>query len=320
MLVPLRAAQVPIMRASAALLLVLAPGRCAAQGAFCGFKKPGVTYDLSVLQLRPGDLTITAAVDGGQSTFYVHVCSPPQQQCTASKQDKTTIAGVQQWSSGGVDCASIGSLTTATWSLQDESNVLGGAQVSYTGGDGGRSFVIKFACDQTQLEPELRKPVTENPKDHYELTLASAAACPQTVPIPKTCGSMACGSIALILFFVFIVLYLVAGICYNQKHDAEGLEAIPQWRCAPGPLRSLPPVPRPSSTDLAPPHPPPTLAPRRYWQQLPGLVKDGCVLTYDQLAFCYRCSNQKLQEIRDGRGTREMRENLAPNGPEGGDE
>lgn len=232
------------MRASAALLL-LAPGRCAAQ-AFCGLKKPGVTYDLSVLQLLPGDLTITAETQppGGaqhSSEFFIHVCSPPSQQCASSKQDKSTIAGIQQWSSGGTDCASIGSLTTAVWSLQDESNVLGGVQVSYTGGDGGRSFVINFACDQTALQPELRKPVTEDPVDHYKLTLASVSACPVTVPIPKTCGSMACGSIALILFFVFIVLYLIAGICYNQKHDAEGLEAIPQWRCASGPLCVLPP-------------------------------------------------------------------------------
>ena len=48
---------------------------------------------------------------------------------------------------------------------------------------------------------------------------------------------------------------------------------------------------------------------------LPGLVKDGLLFSKEKAAHFARISRATLQEWRDGRGTREMREHLAPEAP-----
>jgi len=254
----------------------------------CGLQLPtGVTYDLSALDAMPGDIQIDAKVDAGNAAFFVHVCGSPQQQCDASDcpscNQNMQRAGVQRWAiSNPPRCAAIGDLATAQWKLQDPTKPMGGVQVNFTGGDGGRSSALQFECDELQTGAAI-KTVKEDPPLHYTLQISSAQACAVVRPVPKSCGSMACGSIALILLCVALCFYFCGGAAYNKKAspDKDGLELIPQWY---------------------------------YWQQLPGLVSDGCAFSYRQTSAFVRTCRVAINEWRDGRGTKEMRENLAPNG------
>jgi len=58
------------------------------------------------------------------------------------------------------------------------------------------------------------------------------------------------GSLFLILAPIFIAVYVGAGYYYNFKYkDLRGVQAIPQIE---------------------------------YWKEVPGLVKDGCIFSYQQ--------------------------------------
>ena len=49
----------------------------------------------------------------------------------------------------------------------------------------------------------------------------------------------------------------------------------------------------------------------QYWQQIPGLVKEGCIFSYKKSIWCYHTSKRKWRECKEGQGTEELRAPIA---------
>ena len=127
--------------------------------------------------------TERSVAQAGTNYYYLRVCAPPAetQKCPGSTVQQPS--GIQVWSSQGSVCAAIGDLSTAKWSLTGTA-AGGGASVSFTGGDGGRSSVIHFVCDPAALAPTIRS-IVEGPQFHYTISLAAAGATWRQRPPPR---------------------------------------------------------------------------------------------------------------------------------------
>jgi hypothetical protein len=150
--------------------------------------------------------------------------------------------------------------------------------MAFTGGDGGRTMQVLFLCDPT-LAGSTQVSAKEQPQgsDNYVITVRAAAACP-TGDCPAVPWST--GWLVFTLTCVFICVYFVCGSYYNYRfQDAEGLDVIPQWR---------------------------------YWQQLPGLVKDGCIFSRAKAAIFYRLALNAIRQCSDS--SKEMRDGGATSG------
>jgi len=138
--------------------------------------------------------------------------------------------------------------------------------------------VIYFSCDKSVEQVTYEGPVQEDPPGsmHYSIRLKASAACPIT-PIPP--APLSGGWLFIILFGVAIVVYLGVGVFYNHRYrEMHGMDLIPQWQ---------------------------------YWQQLPGLVKDGCSFSYKQSIWCAHTTKRKWRECQEARGVEELRAPIA---------
>jgi len=194
------------------------------------------------------------AMDAQNHDYYISGCGPISAvTCDASQ--VTSSAAIQSWGSqpphmSGL-CASAGDFTTQSCSVSlgppsRLRGLLGFIGIDpakpeltchYGNGDGSRSVSIRYQCAQTAANPAAQQdPSTQT---EYDITFTGPSAC------AGSSGGLSGGSLFLILFFVAVVVYFGGGVAYNVKvkQMAPGKEAIPQLE---------------------------------YWQQLPGLVKDGC--------------------------------------------
>ena len=106
----------------------------------------------------------------------------------------------------------------------------------------------------------------------YAIDLPGPAGCGVPIGGGGGGGGLSWGSLFCILLSVAIVVYLGGGIAYNYKYnELTGVEAVPQIE---------------------------------YWQQLPGLVKDGCKFSYEQ-------SKKAYVAIRDRNKDPSLTESLA---------
>ena len=342
----------------------------------CGVELPGISYDLTPLKAMQ-DLSISATDSKGNAVeYFMRICNPPDLESGGQsfKQDCPTCkdgscSAVQRFATSGGTCAAIGKLGTAAWALQDAADPLGGIKVSFSGGDDGRSSVVKYVCDHamplcegivSQACAALTK-AEEAPPLHYTLTVSSRLACAAVAPVPY---KLSWGWIFIISFgcrraplaararapraaistaphrlapavraWRSLLVYLVGGIAYNKRvedlevRDATQPPALASHTSRPYHLEPSLLALSPLAPSRPRAHLSRTLAlalaaqgldliPQwRYWQQLPGLVKDGLLFSKEKAAHFARISRATLQEWRDGRGTREMREHLAPEAP-----
>ena len=108
---------------------------------------------------------------------------------------------------------------------------------------------------------------------HYEIEIGAAAAC-AIGPKPLSWGWL-----TIILFGVTLLLYFGGGTGYNMRYRGEeGMDAIPQWA---------------------------------YWQQLPGLVKDGNHFFWVEGRIMLRQGRKGFRNWYDNRGTQELRAPIA---------
>ena len=130
--------------ASAEINCTFAPNEC-----------PGVSWDLTPLQqlTRSADLEVAAAAgEVPDEHFWLGVCRSPIEagQCETLS-NISDPAGLQVWRSeaGGEECAPLGSLSTAAWSMASPGNEAEGVLLSFSGGAAGRSMVVRFVCDKS---------------------------------------------------------------------------------------------------------------------------------------------------------------------------
>lgn len=158
---------------------------------------------------------------------------------------------------------SYGTKTSTTWKNDTATSF---PAIAYQNAKG--SFTVILKCNSSI--PATNSTLTFDEKLYNKVTLESNGCCPTSTPVssttpnpvtpdpvtpdPKKSG-LSTGSILLILFFVFLILYLVGGIIYKKiVNGAQGKELIPNIE---------------------------------FWTSLPGLVLDGCAFV------CNCCGKRK---------------------------
>jgi len=233
-----------------------------------------VHYDLTPLR-GMSDLEIPKQ-SSDNNNFYLSVCAVPSRTCTSeecSTCDVTDPAGVDVWTAPGQRCAAIGEISTAVWHLQQPGVPTSGVAVQYTNGDQEdgygphRTAMLVFKCDPS-VSGAKGVSATEHPSMNYVITIASAHACPQ-LPQPLSWGWL-----FIIVSGVTALMYFGGGTAYNVRvRGEEGLDVIPQWQ---------------------------------YWQQLPGLVKDGLSFSWTHGRVIAYNAPRELREWWRGRNTKEL--------------
>ena len=258
-------------------LLLPTPSALRLDCTFAPQECPGVKFDLSQLMQLP-DVQAPLRRDGN-SVEWLRVCQPANEPCETSTVPIDQRAGVQTWSSGaGPTCAASGDLATAKWDLITPGFARTGVKLGFTGGDNGRTSQILFMCNPNFIEGVQASAGEQPPGSmNYVITIETAAAC----PVGACPGDGWSRGWYIIFFFCLITsIYLICGTYVNYRfREAEGLDIIPQWR---------------------------------YWQQVPGLVKDGCVVSKSKFIGFLRISRAKFREWADS--SRELREQGAADG------
>lgn len=112
----------------------------------------------------------------------------------------------------------------------------------FSAGNPNRTTNVTLICDAHPEADDSLSVVGNISETVYEMTLRSRCAC------ADLCGphsGLSGGSLLIILFSVFIILYLLFGIVFNKlTRGAQGWELIPNYE---------------------------------FWQDFPLLVRDGCV-------------------------------------------
>ena len=207
----------------------------------CVYSVSGHTFDMS--PMRRTDHDFTGTTNGGYA-YRFNVCGNTVKLCNQLP------APASKWR--GTKCNNLGDASTQTISLLDGKNPGLGLRFSYSAGDickrqsvgeaqmASRSVVYEVYCDPSNTPGTLRL-IQELSMCEYVIKFDSAYACPA--------GSRGGrGWRWLFLFFFFVACYLGGGYYYNHKNNGtHGVEAIPHVR---------------------------------YWEQVPGLVKDGMAFSW----------------------------------------
>ena len=223
------------------------PGsRGSSTGRSCIFKAPeGQSFDLTPMKHLDHDYTGTT--NGGYA-YRFNVCGNTVKMCNAQP------APASKWR--GTKCNNLGDPSTQTVSLLDAADPSKGLRVEYTQGDickrqvdgqmeiSSRAVSYEITCDPGESPGALRL-IKEVSMCEYVIQFASKHACPAGMA-----GGMLGGHgwryVFLILFGA--AAYLGVGIYLNGRQEGKhGIEAIPHIR---------------------------------YWEEVPGLVRDGMMFSY----------------------------------------
>lgn len=202
--------------------------------AACGFD----TVDLSGLT-KATDYTGTDS----QYNYKMNVCSPLADSNCAGY-------GMCQFDQMGVKVAGLGKWDGATWAYQSDTDKTKGVKATFTNGDSCwmgtpqvRNVIINFDCDTDSNTFT----IVESPTCTFTITMKTKKACQGGggggggggSPSSGTSG----GTVFLIIFFVAVPLYIIAGCIYkSRKLGTSGKESCPNYD---------------------------------FWKEVPGYVKDG---------------------------------------------
>jgi len=202
---------------------------------FTGGANDGLELDLS----EQGQVTSTTSNDG--RTYYFAPCGLVTTGCTAG-------VGCQV---DGAQFIPMGATAGLSCSVSSDQATINFPGLSTTIDANLRAIDATYVCGSGDLVLA----VGQNGKTDvitYPFTLTGSAGCP-AMPSGGGGGSgLNGGAIFLIIYFVAIAVYLIAGIIYKAfVKGARGLEVIPNIE---------------------------------FWMTVPGLVKDGCIFIYRSIA------------------------------------
>ena len=209
----------------------------------CVFRKNGASFDLAPMFRNDHDFTGTT--NGGYA-YRFNVCGNTVKLCNQQP------APASKWR--GSKCNNLGDPSTQTISLLDEKAPAKGLRLQYSKGDickqqqagtmqvAARTVTYEITCNPYAHPGEL-KLIKENNMCDYTIVFESEHACP-------TNRSRIHGWLLITLFTLSVIGYCGVGIYLNKKnHEKQGVEAIPHVE---------------------------------YWEQVPGLVRDGVQFSYEQ--------------------------------------
>lgn len=203
--------------------------------------KDGTVFNLANAKKAEKDFTDSTA---GGFTYQFQICGNTKKVC--NKQP----APASKWRGG--KCNNLGDLDTQTIEAIDPANPLKGVRIKYNEGDickkqqdgqtqiETRAVSYEITCDSSKTATVLKE-IKEINMCEYTIMFESAAACPAS-------GGGGSGKMFLILLLAATAVYCGGGIAYNKyRAQKQGMEMIPQLE---------------------------------FWQQLPGLVKDGVAFSW----------------------------------------
>jgi len=205
----------------------------------------GASYDFSSLTNGSTDFA-TFDVNG---VYYFQICTPLIHNCSAGLVNGQPTMGCQvtaqaQNSLGTLASQSYASVLNATGNSTAPPVV---TVYYYDGkrGGRGRNAEVRIVCSVGQTSPSVKIMETSNTVNvTYVFTVQTDATC--SGGTAKKGG----GLYFIIIFFALIAVYFIGGALYMKfARHAEGREIIPNVE---------------------------------FWVELPGLLKDGCLYSYNQ--------------------------------------
>lgn len=207
----------------------------------CTFSVGGHDFDLSGARAST-DFTASDAM----YTYVMNFCGN-----TVNSDCAQRTGMACQFEQGEIEAALWKSSDEPDAFLLDPSDPTAGLKLQWDNGDlcyqsgfmGPRHGRLNMKCGSTS---DTTFTITESPTCTHNIDITLREACP-TDFTPAGEGGLSGGSIFLILFFVFLILYFVGGFVFKTKRKGTtGMESIP-------------------NIDI--------------WRRVPGLIKDGCQYT-----------------------------------------
>jgi len=223
-----------------------APLGSVGSGSSCVFKAPGgASFDLTPMKRDDHDFTGTTT---GGYAYRFNVCGNTVKLCNSQP------APASKWR--GTKCNNLGDPSTQTVSLLDGNDPAKGLRLKYTQGDickrqvdgqmeiGSRMVSYDVYCDPSEEIGKLRT-IQEVSMCEYVIEYGSVHAC----PAGTSRGALGGRGWRLVFLLLFGgLVYVGAGVYLNGRNEGKhGVEAIPHVR---------------------------------YWEQVPGLVRDGVQFSY----------------------------------------
>lgn len=217
----------------------------------------GTFYDLTSMKQSSNDYRW----HDEKYEFLVNVCADTHETCKiASKKPGMAVQYDKSQGLQGDKCFILGG-GSPVWSLLQEGDPKKGVQVRYemgegciTGGNRPRTMSLKISCKEGQHHPELVK-VIETSVCNYEGHFEAAQGCPAN-------GGGGGWTFVFCVFFIALV-YFGGGAFY--RHKTQGI-----------PLNSIEAIPN-----------------YDFWEQLPGLVRDGATFFKEQVQEAWDRYNSK---------------------------
>lgn len=222
-------------------------------------RRPAGAFDLGSFKAATPSAGFYHATDSGGHDYYFDACGAIKSVTCQGSSAPDPVA-VQTWGEPAPQPPSFpqdscGALGADSTQSCHSTNA-SALQCDYSQGDGGRTVSIRYKCAPVATPPTASQP--DQSVTHYVIDFSGPGGCAGAGG-----GGGGWGKLFLILFFVFTTLYFGGGFGYNYKYkDLRGAEAVPQIE---------------------------------YWKQVPGLVHDGCVFSYQQTSIFVAYLNEKRQ-------------------------
>jgi len=235
----------------------------------CRFTSGGASFDLSPIRRLDHDFTGTTI---GGYVYRLNVCGNTVKQCNS--QDSPA----SKWR--GTKCNNLGDASTQTVSLLDAADPGKGLRLAFDSGDvckkqaGGEMEIsarrVTYEVSCAAGEDGRLKEIVEQSMCEYVVRFESRHACPSWSGSGSTHAHR--GWAFLFLLAVALGVYCGIGVYHNLKSEGKhGVEAIPHYA---------------------------------YWEQVPGLVREGVSYSYVQGKTALESSRGLYDQVRDKYGNR----------------